>query len=102
MATAKSQQAKDITDTEILAAIRDICDQRASAGNAHWAFRWDLYEAFPGSHEKVVQAKIRALLRRELVTGCGCMCRGDLEVTDAGAELARAVPARPRKLRYRE
>ena len=33
---------------------------------------------------KVVLAKMRALIRRGLVEGCPCGCRGDFQITKAG------------------
>lgn len=36
---------------------------------------------------KVVRAKMRALVKRKLVGGCDCGCRGDFEITDAGLVL---------------
>lgn len=33
---------------------------------------------------KLVLAKMRTLIRRGLVNGCGCGCRGDFEITEKG------------------
>lgn len=35
---------------------------------------------------KLVLAKMRMLIRRKLVSGCGCGCRGDFEITEKGKE----------------
>jgi hypothetical protein len=40
-----------------------------------------------GTPEKLVQAKMRRLLRRGLVDGCPCGCRGDWELTEKGRAL---------------
>lgn len=36
---------------------------------------------------KVMLAKMRALCKRQLITGCDCGCRGDFEITDRGLAL---------------
>lgn len=36
--------------------------------------------------EKLALAKMSSLIRRGLVTGCDCGCRGDFEITQKGAE----------------
>jgi hypothetical protein len=33
--------------------------------------------------EKIVRAKARALVRRRLIDGCTCGCRGDFEIVTA-------------------
>jgi hypothetical protein len=49
-----------------------------------------VYDAMPpGTPNKVARAKMRALIRRGLVDGCTCGCRGDYDITDKGrAEVA--------------
>lgn len=37
-----------------------------------------------GTPEKVQRAKAAALIRRGLLDGCTCGCRGDFEITDKG------------------
>lgn len=37
-----------------------------------------------GMPQKLVLAKMKQLLKRGLVNGCGCGCRGDFEITDKG------------------
>lgn len=39
--------------------------------------RWEIYKAFPGVPEKVVQAKLRNMVARKKLNGCACGCRGD-------------------------
>lgn len=41
----------------------------------------------PETPYKLQLSKMRSLLRRGLVGGCGCGCRGDWEITDAGLAL---------------
>lgn len=38
----------------------------------------------PDAHPKVLHAKMRQLLKRKLVSGCPCGCRGDWEITEKG------------------
>jgi len=48
---------------------------------------WDnsVLNAMPiGTPPKVALAKMRALIKRGLVSGCSCGCRGDFELTDKG------------------
>lgn len=92
-------QAKDIPDAAFLAAIDTVMDLRDQTkypirglGASVWDInavlagfpddvakhdgartRWD-YDELP---LKVVLAKAKALIRRHLVTGCACGCRGD-------------------------
>lgn len=75
-------KAADIPDEVMLRAILSHCRQRDM-----WACWWQIAEVnFPSFPEKVVLAKVRALLGRNLISGCGCSCRGDLELTDSGYE----------------
>lgn len=37
-----------------------------------------------GLPEKLVLAKMRGLIRRGLVSGCACGCRGDFKLTEKG------------------
>lgn len=85
-------QAKDIADEDMLAAVRwyaephdpmecGMCCKfgQPPAGKGHWSIsHWTLGpDCFPDVPEKVVLAKLRKLLKRGLVRGCGCGCRGD-------------------------
>lgn len=38
----------------------------------------------PDTPRKVALTKMKALIRRGLVKGCGCGCRGDFEITAKG------------------
>jgi len=40
----------------------------------------------PLPSDKLALAKMRQLIRRGLVDGCACGCRGDFELTDKGRE----------------
>lgn len=70
-------QAKDIDDRFFLRSVEQLKGE-------HWTTIWDLQvlmEQFPSA---VVTAKAAALIRRGLLDGCVCGCRGDFELTDKG------------------
>jgi hypothetical protein len=91
-------KAADIPDVELLAAIAEVTRRRTDASGAPWglgANRWDIGWVLSGYEglaqftdpapemrypEKVVLAKARSLVRRGLLLGCPCGCRGDFEV----------------------
>lgn len=79
-------QAKDIADVEILRAVEELCFME----NA-WAVTWNVQAQFPAFPPKVVNAKLSRLLRRGLLTGCDCGCRGDWELTHRGRLAAGIV-----------
>jgi len=85
----KTIQAKHVSDVAVLRAVERLGAKirEAHGGfSAAWAFTWDLYAEFPSVPEKVMRAKMVALIRRKLVTGCTCGCRGDFEITSTGKE----------------
>lgn len=78
-------QAKDIPDLLALCAV-DACQywcHEWSKPTLIWAARWDV-AAMIGFPEKVVLAKLRSLMKRGLVSGCPCGCRGDLDMLPKG------------------
>ena len=97
-------KAADISDEAFLDAIRTV--HRVRWGSAQtWigASRWDIGAVLSGHPEwcgesealdrelmafpeKVVQAKGRILIRRGLIDGCGCGCRGDFVIKLAKPE----------------
>lgn len=68
-------QAKDIPDGAFLAAVRVVNNVER-----RWAFYGDLMATFPGIPYKVLRAKAGKLIRRGLLEGCDCGCRGDFWV----------------------
>lgn len=48
----------------------------------------------PNLPEKLVLGKMRMLMRRGLVTGCGCGCRGDFEITAKGIQWLAQVDSK--------
>lgn len=95
-------QAKDIDDAFFLSHI-DWCSMHPEPPNIlhgdnkpsyypldhfpHWVFMWNLEALMPIFPSEVILAKARALIRRGLITGCDCGCRGDFELTADGAKL---------------
>jgi hypothetical protein len=69
----KRVQAKHIPD----AAVLEVID-RVARKERRWTHTWDLDEAldFP---PKVILAKAASMIRRGVITGCSCGCRGDFE-----------------------
>jgi hypothetical protein len=66
-------QCKDISDARVLELIR-LHEERFPDGIG--LNRWELQRALDVT-EKLLLAKMRILLRRDLVLGCACGCRGD-------------------------
>jgi hypothetical protein len=102
------RKCSDIPDLAFLAAIDECCSLRTEPGGRYpytMATRWDVAAIlaghredvggsprdYPGVPEKVVMAKATKLDKRKLISGCGCGCRGDFEVTAKGRELQRAA-----------
>lgn len=88
------QHARDIPAHVFLGAVQRAAEVRGF----QWATRWDVAavlgrredlipaaEPVPGVPDKVVLAKARRLIRRGLIGGCACGCRGDFYLTTAGA-----------------
>ena len=105
-------QAKDIPDDAFLAAIdtaMDIRDQGAWPNRNLGSSACDIqmvlaglggginrpdrsWDDIPAMPLKVVLAKAKALIRRGLITGCACGCRGDF---NRSLPLGRPLPVRP-------
>ncbi len=91
----KPLQCKDIPDAPVLEFVRDSnrwCtwfgpDQIDGALAENSVLR-----AMPrGTPEKLGLAKMRQLIRRGLIKGCGCGCRGDFEISAKGEEFLRLI-----------
>jgi hypothetical protein len=81
-------QCKDIPDRPILEYL-----SRQTRWATHWISEipeseWpNVRAAMPTDiDEKLGRAKMSMLLRRGLVDGCDCGCRGDWQITDEGRE----------------
>lgn len=82
-------QCKDIPDEPILRFL----DNLDGWGGWFSDFENSVLRAMPeGTPEKLALAKMRMLIRRGLVSGCGCGCRGDFEITSKGEALITASP----------
>ena len=73
----KTIQAKHIPDDAIISVV-----QRAHA-EGRWAHQWDMQEAYPDVPPKVLLAKCRSLIARNLIEGCACGCRGDFRPVES-------------------
>ncbi|ALY08732.1 hypothetical protein FDH65_gp47 [Arthrobacter phage Circum] len=47
----------------------------------------DIHKLWNTIPPKVINAKLNRLIRKGLIDGCTCGCRGDFELTDAGREM---------------
>lgn len=89
-------QCKDIPDAPILRFLATLPVQRVDPDGHTWMTQWATstpgYEnsvtlAMPdGTPGKMVTSKMRQLIKRGLVQGCTCGCRGDFELTAKGRE----------------
>lgn len=92
----KKLQAKDIPDIPILVFLTTKNNSYPDNCGATWYNINDdtgkripnsLYNIIdPSVPEKVVRAKMNQLIKRKLVDGCGCGCRGDYVITPLGFE----------------
>lgn len=87
-------KASDIPDIDVLERVQACQEGRCEAvlhdlffRAPHWSMTAVVQEALPEFPPKVVAAKLSRLLRRGLLTGCDCGCRGDWELTDKGREV---------------
>lgn len=75
-------QRKDIADEPIL---RFLARRNGGWATSFSGFGEDVGLAMPADvPQKLKLAKMRSLIKRGLVTGCACGCRGDFGITDAG------------------
>lgn len=80
----KTLQAKDISEEAFLAAIREDCRRRSLERKMDVKFgvTWNVAEIL-GVPVKVANAKAKSLIRRKIISGCTCGCRGDLEIVES-------------------
>lgn len=99
----KTVQAKHVPESDLLMAVKRIRAEKAegkpfSQAQLFSADRWELQRAFDQFPPKVVLAKLRSLLRRGLLDGCGCGCSGGFFLTEAGKQaIADALDNLPEK-----
>jgi hypothetical protein len=71
----KTVQAKNITDQAIFKAIEAKRYEWAKAfPMAAW---WDIADCLSQFPPKVVRAKLASMVKRKVLKGCPCGCRGD-------------------------
>lgn len=74
-------QCKDIPDRPILEL---LAKNPTQCHNWCWN-EWNVVEAMPpGIPPKLALAKMRMMIRRGVVDGCPCGCRGDFVITEKG------------------
>jgi hypothetical protein len=81
-------QCKNIADAPLL---RFIAAKELEKGM--WVNTWDFappYSELPGN---LFRAKMGQLLKRGLIDGCNCGCRGDYEMTAKGREYLETAGA---------
>ena len=77
-------QCKDIPDEPVL---QFLSKRPGEWHNWYSGNEKDVHLAMPqGTPDKLVLGKMRMLMRRGLVTGCDCGCRGDFEITAKGQD----------------
>lgn len=75
----ESMQTKDVPDHVMLDAIMAT---RGRHGVPQWSTLWDIEGHLPGLPKKVVRSKLRSLIKRRIIDGCTCGCRGDFEILE--------------------
>ena len=78
----RANQCKDVPDAPVL---RFLAQRPGVWHNWYVGNDKDVRQAMPpGLPDKLVLGKMRMLIRRGLVSGCDCGCRGDFEITPKG------------------
>lgn len=82
-------QCKDLPDRPILEFLKDHggigCVWFPLEGDPNARYSRSICDVLPaGTPPKLILAKMRMLMRRGLVDGCGCGCRGDFTITKYG------------------
>lgn len=80
-------QAKDLSDAEMLDAVHEC---RLVHGYDRSATIWEIQERLAHVPPKVVRAKLRSMVRRKVIEGCTCGCRGDFVALEYGAPMKAA------------
>jgi len=74
----KTLQAKHLDDATILDYVGMI-----NTTEGRWTHRRDFADILPDVPPKVILAKCRSLIKRKLLEGCACGCRGDFQLPKA-------------------
>lgn len=76
-------QCKDVPELPVLRFLSAL----GRAGTAFPEMENSVQQAMPaGTPANLARAKMGSLIRRKLVKGCVCGCRGDFELTDKGRQ----------------
>jgi hypothetical protein len=74
-------KAADISDDLFLGTVLAVWEEEGS-----WTNTWHLAERLPEFPPKVARAKAGQLIKRDMLTGCTCGCRGDFELAPRGLD----------------
>lgn len=78
-------QCKDIPDEPILKWLSENSSENRWTTYGNGLIMPTVQDAMPkGTPVKLQLAKMKQLIKRKLVDGCGCGCRGDFYLTDKG------------------
>ncbi len=81
-------KCSDIPEAPILRFL--VAQEGKRWGTWFSGFENSVAQAMPADiPEKLVLAKMRQLLKRGAVDGCGCGCRGDFRITEKGRDLLK-------------
>ncbi|MDR9836802.1 MULTISPECIES: hypothetical protein [Herbaspirillum] len=88
-------QAKDIPEVPVLQFLASLEESPATWVDNNGAFFDNsIQRGMPsGVPAKVALAKMAAMIRKGLVNGCACGCRGDFLITDQGRTMLTAALA---------
>lgn len=88
----RAQQCKDIPDRPILEFLVGL---KNATGYMYSGFDNSVLRAMPSGEEtpiNLASAKMASMIKRELVFGCTCGCRGDFEITPKGLQFLAEAP----------
>jgi hypothetical protein len=73
-------QTKDITDATVLDAIAAVRVKDWTPWRPPWPSLSDVQSYLNDIHPKLVLSKLRSMVKRGVILGCGCGCRGNFEI----------------------
>lgn len=86
-------QAKDLDDRTVLAVVQRLAARTIEGNNygpPFWVFTWDLEKELGLENTgRLLLAKCEALIKKGLLDGCTCGCRGDFELTTKGEAMLK-------------
>lgn len=85
-------QAKDISDAVAFEALKTV---RGKNGAPDWSALSDVQEQLIQFPPKVVLAKLRSMIKRGILRGCACGCRGDFELPNLAKQWPYEVHNNP-------